>query len=181
MKGGNGPLWRYAKGNWKKLSSPNPQFGFGAFAISKSNPQVIVAAVPISPQAATIGVFKSDDGGAKWGRLPALDTLMVGGSPPRFASWAAHGPSGIAAFEGYWQPSLLAFDPADENTIVAGAMDAGVFLSRDGGRTWTVVTDNSSNTSPIIPRPILAAFAHHGASTTIYVGTQGRGVWRIRY
>ena len=82
------------------------------------------------------------------------------------------------------QPSLVAFDPEDSNVIVAGGRDSGVFYSNDAGQNWTLISDPfTSNTSgvPHIPRPFFAAFDHEPAGTvTVFVGTQGRGIWRVR-
>ena len=53
----------------------------------------------------------------------------------------------------------------------------------DGGLNWSLDhRPYTSNTSgiPHLPRPFFAEFDHEPAGTTkIFVGTQGRGVWRI--
>ena len=77
--------------------------------------------------------------------------------------------------------------------MVAAGNDSGVFLSADGGANWTLVTDPFSpavSGTPHIPRPQFAHFDHlrdgigrEGAvlsNVDIYVGTRGRGVFRIR-
>src|SRR5664279_940716 len=44
------------------------------------------------------------------------------------------------------------YDPQDPKTLLAGGADAGIFISRDVGSTWTTVTDNSGTaTRPVIP------------------------------
>jgi hypothetical protein len=77
------------------------------------------------------------------------------------------------------------FSPLDERTIVAGGYDSGVFLSTDIGATWTTLTDNSGGPSnPVVPRPRTAHFEVDGTQqrmSYVYVGTQGRGAWRIGY
>lgn len=92
-------------------------------------------------------------------------------------------PGMITGFRGYAQPSLLAFDPDTRfNNIVAGGRDSGVFLSTDGGTSWQLLTNpvNPSSVKPHLPRPWFAYFDHEPADKLkIYVGTQGRGVWRI--
>ena len=57
-------------------------------------------------------IFESRDAGASWSRIGSLDT-------------------GTHAFYRF------AFDPANLDHIVAGALADGAFVSRDGGRTWT--------------------------------------------
>ena len=85
---------------------------------------------------------------------------------------------------GYSQPTLVAFDPEDPDLIVAGGRDSGVFLSTNGGADWILLTDPfNSHTSgtPHLPRPQFAHFEHTSATdVNIYIGTQGRGVWRFK-
>jgi hypothetical protein len=68
--------------------------------------------------------------------------------------------------------------------IVAGGRDSGIFLSVNGGDTWTLITDpftSDTSDTPHIPRPWQAYFDHDPAGyINIYIGTQGRGVWRIK-
>ena len=66
---------------------------------------------------------------------------------------------------------------------MAGGRDSGVFLSRDAGASWDLVSDpidpNSSGTLHI-PRPWFAYFDHEpGKMADIYIGTLGRGVFRL--
>jgi hypothetical protein len=84
---------------------------------------------------------------------------------------------------GYHQPSLVALDPTDPDLMVAGGRDSGVFLSADGGSSWSTVTDpRTSHVSgtPDIPRPRFAYFDEEGGETSIVLGSQGRGIWRLR-
>src|SRR5439155_1733576 len=91
---------------------------------------------------------------------------------------------GGAGVYGYAQPSLLAYDPDDPNLIVAGGRDSGVFLSTNKGADWHLLTDPfTSDTSgtPNLPRPWFAHFEHlSDTDVNIYIGTQGRGVWKIK-
>jgi hypothetical protein len=62
------------------------------------------------------------------------------------------------------------------------AQITGVFLSNDAGNIWTTLTDNSSGTSnPHLPRPRYAYFDREAGTANLYIGTQGRGVWRISF
>jgi len=128
----------------------------------------------------------TEDGGLTWKLLPDLDAKMSGdgqfkpytglGGPTKFSEFAP----------GYFQSSLLEFDPYDDDIIIAGAADAGVFVSTDSGEKWTLLTDpyTPSDAHPHIPRPRFAHFEHdvEGFSEeaiNVYIGTQGRGVWKL--
>ena len=128
----------------------------------------------------------SEDGGDSWKLLPNLDNMMTGYGEFKYFT----GPGGISKFTrlsiGYFQPSLLAFDPYDENMILAGGADSGVFLSNNSGANWSLLTDpyTPSAGQPHIPRPRFALFDHEPLDTPegsvdLYIGTQGRGVWKL--
>ena len=124
----------------------------------------------------------SIDGGGTWTALTALDDLMTGGGQFRYGN--RRGPSVFGLmFGGYAQPTLVAFDPLNPKIILAGAADAGVFVSTDGGTGWIRVTDplGTDPKTPHIPRPRAAYFDHEPADTVdIYLATQGNGAVRIR-
>ena len=88
----------------------------------------------------------------------------------------------ISQFIGYVQPTLVAISPLNGHVIVAGAADAGIFLSIDGGATWSTITDNTASAgNPLVPRPFVAHFGQEASASAVYVGTRGRGVWKIGY
>jgi hypothetical protein len=130
-------------------------------------------------------MITSSDGGATWTNLPSLDAAMTMNGTFRYRT--TRGPFDWFGLTGYAQPTLVAFDPARPSWIAAGATDAGVFLSTDDGATWARLTDpNAPATSGTahLPRPLFAHFDHDGSSlfsdqTRLFIGTQGRGVWRI--
>ena len=133
-----------------------------------------------------IRMVMSEDGGDSWKLLPNLDNMMTGYGNFKYFT----GPGGVTKFTrlapGYFQPSLLAFDPYDENLILAGGADSGVFLSKNSGDNWALLTDPYTPTAehPHIPRPRFALFDHEpsgkpSGSIDLYIGTQGRGVWRL--
>ena len=174
-------LWRYtgtaASGTWRRVLPPGNNGGFGTYAIDRHDGRHMVAAHlrPAGP-----AVVFSTDGGATWTSNAALDALMTGGG--RYRNQTRRGPIDFTDFGPYVQPTLLAIDPMDRNTIVAGSADAGVFLTRDHGATWTVVTNSAGDAAnPILPRPSFAHFARTGSVESIYIGTTGRGIWRARY
>jgi photosystem II stability/assembly factor-like uncharacterized protein len=86
------------------------------------------------------GVYKSTDGGESWVRVLATSN----------------------------ECRAVRLDPIRPNTVYAAAMDDGLQVSRDGGKTWT-----SYNTG--LDTRVLTSCAVGGER--IYVGTQGCGVY----
>ena len=160
-------------GTWTELFLPSG--GFGIVAVHPNNPNRLLA----SALSATAAMFSSVNGGIGWTPVPALDDLMTGGGA--FLMRNRKGPTNFTGFNGYWQPSLVAFDPLSE-TVVAGGQDSGIFLSADDGATWEVISDPlTSDVSgvPHIPRPRYAYFDSEPDSKIFYIGSQGRGIWRL--
>lgn len=163
-------------GLWTEVFLPSG--GFGVVAVHPSDPNRLLAS---GLTTAGGGMFASSDGGATWTALTVLDALMDGGGDFPFKN--LRGPVFFTGFSGYWQPSMVAFDP-NSNFEIAGAADAGIFLSADSGTTWSLISDpRTSDVSgtPHLPRPHFAYFdTEPGTTPVVYVGTQGRGIWRIR-
>ncbi len=169
-----------SSGAWQQVSPP-PSAGagarFGIFAVDRGDPNRLFASV-VSATGAQM--FRSTNGGTTWTADAALDALMTGNGTYR--ARARRGPTDFTGFGVYVQPTLTAFDPSDPQTLVAASRDAGVFLTRDGGATWAAVTNNSGPPgNPVIPRAHFAYFDRECGESHVYLGTQGRGVWRIRY
>ena len=172
-------LWSYtgvtATGAWQQINPPGGQGGFGIFAVDRSNPNRIFVSYlgPNGPQ-----MMRSNNAGGAWVAVPTLDTLMTRNGTFRYQNQI--GPADFTSLSGYVQPTLLAFDPGTNN-IVAGGSDSGVFLSTNDGNTWSTLTDSSGTASnPVLPRPHFAYVDHRsGGLFDIYVGTVGRGVWRL--
>jgi hypothetical protein len=184
--GGNrGPfqLWRLAgtTGTWDRIDDNFSTIsGIEIFAVDPTNPNRLYASHLSGPNGARM--ILSTDGGTTWQVDDDLTDLMDGDGT--FRMQTQRGPTSFTGFGGYVQPSLIAFDPEDANYLVAGGRDSGIFVSKDGGRDWVVVSDPlTSNASgiPHIPRPFFAYFDHEPTgTTTVFVGTQGRGVYRLR-
>ena len=171
-------IWRYtgtkATGAWQEVLPPGGVGGFGVFAVDPNNDQRLFAS-HLNNNA--VAMIRSNDGGATWTTDAALDKLMTGNGLYKYQT--LRGPISFGGFSGYPQPTLVAFDPADDKTLLAGGSDSGIFLSLDDGANWLTLTDNSGDgTNPQIPRPRFAFFSRQALHTAIYVGTQGRGVWR---
>lgn len=175
-------LWQFvgtaAAGTWTRVDNNDGiAGGFGIFAVDPNNPNRLYAS-NMSGIAGPRMVF-STDGGTNWDFDTELDTMMTGNGT--FLYQTTRGPTSFTTFNGYAQPSMLAYDQEDANIMVAGGRDSGIFLSTDSGANWSLLTDPVNATAkPHLPRPWYAYFDHEPANTVnIYVGTQGRGVWRI--
>ncbi|MCC6460432.1 MAG: hypothetical protein IT260_08170 [Saprospiraceae bacterium] len=179
-------LWRFTgtapAGTWQQINTPGGTGGFGVYDVDPNNSNRIFAShlrPGNNPQ-----MLLSTDGGATWQNMPELDRLMTGNGV--FRAQTTIGPSNFTGFQGYPQPSFVAFDPLESRILVAGAADAGVFVSNDGGVCWTLISDpfNSHISGiPHIPRPKFAYFSHQPDQAGkkivhLYIGSQGRGVWR---
>jgi hypothetical protein len=180
-------VWRYdgagPAGTWQQIPPPGGSGGFSVFDVNPFDPNMIVAShLPASgdPQ-----MVRTIDGGTNWTPLPELDALMTANGQFRYRN--QFGPTRGALNEGYPQPTLVAFDRVDPNIVVSGASDAGLFFSRDGGVQWTRVKNPfwAIDGTPHISRPKAAGFVHTDISMMadrldMYVGTRGRGVFRVR-
>ncbi len=166
-----------SSGTWQQISSPVAGGGFGILGVDRANPNRLFVSVITSTGAK---MFRSTNGGTSWTPDAMLDGLMTGGGTYRART--RRGPIDFTNFAPYVQPSLASFDPNDANTMIAGSRDAGLFLTRDGGATWTKVTDNSGSTSnPVVPRPNFVYYDKECGQSTAFVATQGRGIWRVKY
>jgi hypothetical protein len=176
-------LWKYTGtdpgGVWERVDNNDGLTGgFGIFAVDRRDPNRLYASnlAPTGPQM----VF-SNDGGLTWANDAVLDQLMTGNGVFKYEN--QRGPTNFTGFFGYPQPSLVAFDPEDPNILVAGGRDSGVFLSTDKGKSWDLLTDPfdpGTSGIPHLPRPWFAYFDHEPAGElSLYIGTQGRGVWRL--
>jgi hypothetical protein len=177
-------LWKFVgtnpAGAWVRIDSNLPAGGVGVFAIDPGNPNRLYAS-----NIASTGprMMLSTDGGTTWSNDAGLDSAMTGGGA--FVYRNQRGPTAFTGFGGYPQPTLVAFDPQDPNILVAGGADSGVFVSTDGGGSWSVITDPiTSGTSgkPHLPRPWFVHFDHEPPNRVkLLIGTQGRGVWRAEF
>jgi len=58
-------------------------------------------------------------------------------------SWTSVGPtSSTGGYAGLGRINCVAFHPADNNTIYAGAASGGLWMTTDGGTTWSVMNDD---------------------------------------
>ena len=156
-------LWRlialpFGATPWERVDDNAGPDGFGIFAVDRSDPTRLYASLMSNPPV----MVRSNDGGNTWTEDQGLTDMMDRG--------------GI--FER--RPTLVAFDPNDPQVLVAGGEESGVVLSSDNGQTWAPLTDPFTPDvfTPHLPRPFFAHF-EPGEPRRIYIGTNGRGIWRI--
>jgi hypothetical protein len=179
--------------NWVPLTLPTNIGSVTAYDVDPTNGNhVIISGISNIPPN-NFQIFITQDFGVNWNELTNLENLMLGispaGGPGVFVNRTNQSKTTCFCtfnFTTHWQPSLFKFDPLDSNTIVAGAIDSGVFVTLDNGGNWQSVSNNISPTSasPAIPAPIFAHFSpgRFNASTNafdVWVGTRGAGVWKV--
>jgi photosystem II stability/assembly factor-like uncharacterized protein len=178
-----GSLWRFTgtgAGTWQRIER-NGVSQFGIYTVDPQRPNRLFAS---DLAGGNVTMVLSEDGGNTWKRLSGVDALMTANGA--FVPWNTRGPTNFTSFNGYPQPTLVAFDPEDPDILVAGAADAGVFLSTNRGQSWELVTDPHNPPAsgrPHLPRPRYAYFDHEPGrgDVHLYLGTQGRGVWRLSF
>jgi hypothetical protein len=173
--------------NWTAMTLPPGVTAVTAYDIDPTNGnRVIISGINAASNNFEIWMTQNFGVGGNWVRLNNLENLMLGvtAAGSTFVNQATQGKNtGTFNFGTLWQPSLFKFNPLDSTTIVAGAIDAGVFLSLDDGANWQLVSNptNPTSTSPHIPRPLFAyfspgRFASDTTSFDVWVGTRGAGV-----
>jgi photosystem II stability/assembly factor-like uncharacterized protein len=144
----------------------------GLFAVNPDNPNQIYASDTGAGQ-----MMVTNDGGSNWQPDTQLTNLITHDSEFRYSDQHLLGNSvadiplqtGNCCIAG--QPRAIAFDPSGQ-TIVLGTVNAGIFASPDDGKTWTEIPGSEQ-----IPRA--AGFFFDKRTGAIYVGSEGRGLWRI--
>jgi len=126
------------------------------FNVNPSNPLDLYAVDTSGSGAAKF----STNGGASWQTDATLTSLVTGGGVYQFDNAAG---GDINAF---------GFDPSS-NTVLAGTNFTGVFASTDGGADWISIPGSQQ-----IPR-ISGFFFDTNNQGTVYIGSQGRGAWRM--
>jgi hypothetical protein len=174
--------------NWIPLSLPAGVISATAWDVDPNDGRRVIVA-GINGVSDLFEIWMTQDFGASWMRLSNLETMMLGTSPDGTAVFVnktrVGKPSAGSGFGTYWQPTLFKFNPNDPTTIVAGAADAGIFLSLDNGGAWQLLTNPVAPTSavPHIPRPLFAYFSpgRFSASTNafdVWIGSRGAGVMK---
>lgn len=174
-------------GNWTPISGNiNGSGAVSELAISKSNPQVMLAASGSK-------IFSSNDGGVTWTNINAglpnktISSIYVHPADERFFIVSYYGLSGSKIYTTNnsgtdWKDisgdlpdtpvnDVLIYteDSAHPETYFA-ATDIGVFLTKDGGISWVELADG-------IPNTLVMHLDYSPLSHTLIAGTHGRGVY----
>ena len=175
--------------NWSPMRLPPGIGTVTAWDVDPTNGNRVIIS-GINSVTNNFEIWRTQEFGGNWIRMQSLENLMLGVTPGAagvFVNRVTQGANtGTLNFGTYWQPSLFKYNPLDPTTIIAGAVDAGVFLSLDDGDNWQLISrpvDPTSN-APHIPRPLFAYFSpgRFSASTNafdVWVGTRGAGVMKV--
>jgi len=170
---------RTANGAWTQLQLPRNINSISVYDVDPNNGNRLTIS-GINAVTNQFSFHRTTDFGVSWTAIPALDNLMTGGT---FVNRSNIGPTAFTGFSGYWQPFMVQYNPRDPTTLIAGAADAGIFLSLDDGASWQLISrpTNPNSTSPHIPRPVAAyfspgRFAGSTSSFDVWIATRGAGV-----
>jgi hypothetical protein len=138
-----------------------------AYAVSPADPNFLY----VSDIGAQRMLF-SHDAGNSWTVDQTLTDLITHHGQYRFTAPFPNPEPGtqINTFP-LGQVTAIGFDPSGQ-TILVGTWTAGIFASFDAGAHWREIPG-----SELIPRP--DGFFFNDPTGVIYVGSTGRGVWRI--
>ncbi len=153
-----------------------------AIVVDRNNSAIVYAATQN-------GVFKSTNGGGAWSSASAgMSNLNVNTLVPHpVTANVLYAGTGTGLFKSTdagasWNPSgidggilFVAFDPATPATLYA-ARNGAVHRSVDGGVNWT--TGGPAGLGGNTVSTIRAMIAHPSLANTLYVGTQGAGLFR---
>ena len=171
-------LWRYvgtgANGTWTRIDDTLGRGGIGMWDVDPNDADRLYASWLLPPG----HMVSSTDGGDTWAVDTDLDALMKDDGDYAFLHSRSASISGFSGESS--EPSFVAYDPEDPNIVAAGGMHSGLFVSSDAGANWAQVDDEEAKFAPHISRPRFVHFDHEpSGSTTLYVGSEGMGVWRI--
>lgn len=116
--------------------------------------RIAASSTNIFYMANTDGIYRSTDQGQNWTKTNLPATVFNGNSSERHDG------------------QRMAIDPANSNFVIAGTQSNGLWMTRDGGTTWSKVT--------AVPQGTAGDGGYSGIyikGSTIYVGTAGNGVY----
>jgi hypothetical protein len=106
-------------------------------------------------------VVSSTDAGVTWKPETVLTNLITAGRP-----------SSLVDSIGNSQVHVFALDPGNSSHILVGTDSAGIFASANGGQTWSPLPNTTRARA-------ITSFFFDDRTSTIFVGTYGRGLWKL--
>ena len=161
-----GGIWKTTNGGsvWSPLTDTQASLSTGSIAIAPSNDQIIYAGTGEEDFSGDsyfgLGVLKSTNAGSSW-------TMLSG----PFAA-------------GRMYIGSIAVHPTNPNTVLAGT-SSGVYLTTDGGNTWTQVLSGAAATgvmfSPSNGNTAYAALGTYSGNSKngVYVSTNAGSTWTL--
>lgn len=170
--------------SWKSCQMPEAAY---ALAVDPARPDTVWAG-------SIDAVFASDDSCATWRKLPATfgKTIVLrilfsrGASALTFVATAGglyrtddggksfQGP--VEGTGGHIRVTSLAADPVDVATVWAGTVK-GLFVSRDGGTTWTATGPPGVVILDVVVHPKSSSRVFAGTDTGVIVTSDGGANW----
>jgi photosystem II stability/assembly factor-like uncharacterized protein len=161
----SGQTWAPANGSGATALISGTSAGRITLVAAPSNPSTLYASVQSPATYGLAGMFKSTDGGATW--HPITTPLGTGGAGSTVDFCGAQ----------CWYDMPLGVSPVNPNLVYAGGSDntivpppGGLYMSTDGGSSWTPVNPNRHVHSDV------HAFSFNAGGSKLYVGTDG-GMW----
>jgi len=161
----SGQTWAPANGSGATALISGTSAGRITLVAAPSNPSTLYASVQSPATNGLAGMFKSTDGGATW--HPITTPLGTGGAGSTVDFCGAQ----------CWYDMPLGVSPVNPNLVYAGGSDntivpppGGLYMSTDGGTSWTPVNPNRHVHSDV------HAFSFNAGGSKLYVGSDG-GMW----
>lgn len=191
-----------AKPAWERISGGLPLSNVGRIKLawSSANPNVVYALIGTADHRLR-GLYVSEDSGQVWSRIEGAPDLLRGqgfyhlllAAHPREVHTVFVGGAGerqrdqsslyrVSWIGSRWSATpigaemhidfhAMAFDPNEPNRILVGN-DGGVWLSEDGGRSWTARNDGLGITQ------VIRVAQHPSDTRIVFAGTQDNGTLR---
>ncbi len=189
---GSSRVWKTSNEGdlWKPISGDLDGSPISAIEVAPANSKFVYVGTENG------GLFRSVDGGKIWSgniagaTLPGRQITRIETHPTKaqtvFVTVAGTGSSHVfCSINGgsTWTdldqgklpavPHSAAVVPPDDPSALYVANDAGVYLSHDGGNSWTNVTRN-------LPNVMVVDLVYHQGEGTLWAATYGRGIWHIK-
>jgi photosystem II stability/assembly factor-like uncharacterized protein len=159
-------IWSTTQNQWQPLlTSASMPAGEWGHEVSATTGVYAIAIAPTNTSRIYVvfnnRLFRSDDKGVTFAKM-AMPTITA------------------SAVDDYrFFGKKMAVDPANPNVVLVGCQAGGLFISRDGGSSWTHQT---AIPNPVSARGVRIAFdpssTANGATPVIYVSSQGNGIYR---